>query len=71
MILVATYTDVGLLIANTNPIIADSSGRFVAFLTQGLSYKFVYTTAASVVVTGTVAQRATHCCTGEHCERSL
>jgi len=37
-----TYTDVALSVANTNPIVADSSGRFVAFLTPGSSYKFVY-----------------------------
>lgn len=37
-----TYTDVGLSVANSNPIEADSSGRFVAFLTPGSSYKFAY-----------------------------
>lgn len=39
---VFTYTDVGLSVQNTNPIITDGSGRYVAFLTPGVSYKFVY-----------------------------
>jgi len=39
---VATYTDVALSVANANPIIASSAGRFTAFLTPGLSYKFTY-----------------------------
>jgi hypothetical protein len=38
---VNTYTDVGLTVANTNPIIANSAGRYTAFLTPGSSYKFV------------------------------
>jgi hypothetical protein len=37
-----TYTDVGLTVANSNPIVAGSDGRFVAFLAGGISYKFVY-----------------------------
>jgi hypothetical protein len=37
-----TYTDVGLIVPNTNPIVAGSDGRFVAFLAGGNSYKFVY-----------------------------
>jgi hypothetical protein len=37
-----TYTDVGLLQPNTNPIVAGSDGRFVACLVGGMSYKFVY-----------------------------
>jgi len=37
-----TYTDVGLMAANTNPIRTDTSGRFVAFLPLGASFKFVY-----------------------------
>lgn len=41
-----TYTDVGLTVANTNPIVAGSDGRFVAFLVGGNSYKFVYETPA-------------------------
>lgn len=39
---VATYTDVGLTVANANPIIASTAGRFTAFLTSGVSYKFLY-----------------------------
>jgi hypothetical protein len=38
---VNTYTDVGLLSANTNPIVLDSAGRCTIFLTPGTSYKFV------------------------------
>lgn len=37
-----TYTDSTGNTANTNPIIADSAGRFVAFLDPAVSYKFVY-----------------------------
>jgi hypothetical protein len=37
-----TYTDVGLTVANANPIIANSAGRFTAYLTPGSSYKFIY-----------------------------
>lgn len=47
---VATYTDVNLSVANANPIVADSAGRWVAYLTPGVSYKFVETTAASVAI---------------------
>src|SRR5438094_8736310 len=39
---VATYTDVALSVANANPIIASTAGRFTAFLTPGQSYKFTY-----------------------------
>jgi hypothetical protein len=39
----STYTDVGLTVANTNPIVADGSGRYVAFLPPGQSFKFVVT----------------------------
>lgn len=35
-----TYTDVTLTVANTNPIVADSAGRYVAWLSPGASYKF-------------------------------
>jgi hypothetical protein len=38
---VATYTDSALAVANANPIIADSAGRYVAYLVNGASYKFV------------------------------
>lgn len=43
--LVATYTDVALSVANANPIIADSAGRYVAFLSPGASYKYVVQSA--------------------------
>lgn len=48
--LVATYTNVGLTVANTNPIIADTSGRWVAFLSPGSSYKFIIKDASDVVL---------------------
>src|SRR6185295_8180217 len=44
---VATYTDVGLSVANGNPIIADSTGRFVAYLALAQSYKFIFETACT------------------------
>lgn len=47
---VATYTAVDLLTPNANPIVTDSAGRFVAFLSPGLSYKFVYQTAGAVAI---------------------
>jgi hypothetical protein len=37
-----TYTDVALSVANTNPIVLDSSGRCTIFLTPGTSVKFVF-----------------------------
>ncbi len=39
---VATYTNSALTVANTNPIVTDASGRFTAFLTPGVSYRFTY-----------------------------
>lgn len=48
--LAPTYTDVNLAVANTNPIVADSAGRYLAFLSPGASYKFVVTTSASVAI---------------------
>lgn len=39
--LVATYTEVTLTTANANPIIADASGRWTAFLSPGAAYKIV------------------------------
>lgn len=48
-----TFTDVTLTVANTNPIVADAAGRFVAFLTPGLSYKFEYTDADGATVAAT------------------
>ncbi len=38
---VATYTTSALNVANGNPIIASSAGRFTAFLTVGVTYRFV------------------------------
>ena len=46
----STYTTSGGDVANANPIVADSAGRFVAYLSAGLSYKFVITTSADVAV---------------------
>lgn len=39
---------------NTNPIVADASGRFVAFLAVGNTYKFVYEAAATPPAHGAV-----------------
>ncbi len=44
-----TYSDVGLTVANTNPVILDAGGRCVIYLDAG-SYKFHVTTSADVVV---------------------
>lgn len=49
-----TYADVGLTVPNNNPIVAGSDGRFVAFLTPGISYKFVYEQAATPPAHGAV-----------------
>jgi hypothetical protein len=49
-----TYTDATLQTANTNPIVADSAGRFVAFLAPGSSYKYVFETAAVPPVHGSL-----------------
>jgi hypothetical protein len=38
----ATYSDSALTIPNANPIRTDSAGRFVAWLTTGLTYKIIY-----------------------------
>lgn len=48
--LAATYTDVTLATPNANPIIADASGRYVAYLSPGASYKFAITTSADVAI---------------------
>src|SRR6516165_723034 len=42
---VATYTDVALSVPNANPIVADGNGQWYAYLTPGVSYKFVVTTS--------------------------
>ena len=46
----ATYTTSALSVANTNPIVADSGGRFVAYLPAGGNFKFVYKTAAGATI---------------------
>jgi hypothetical protein len=46
----STYTTSVGDVANANPIVADSAGRFVAYLSAGLAYKFVITTSADVAV---------------------
>ena len=51
---IATYSDVGLTVPNGNPIVAGSDGRFTAFLTPGVSYKFVYEGAATPPAHGPV-----------------
>lgn len=59
---VATFTDQALTVSNANPIIADSAGRYVAFLTPGVGYKFAIADAASVpirTVDGILAAPAT------------
>ncbi len=38
---VATYTTSALNVQNSNPIIASSAGRYVAFLTVGVTYRFL------------------------------
>ena len=45
-----TYTTAAGDVANTNPIVADSQGRYVAYLSAGASYKFVITTSADVAI---------------------
>lgn len=55
---VATYTNVTLSSSNSNPIQADSAGRFTAFLTPGTSYKFVYESACTPPAHGTTLRTA-------------
>lgn len=45
----ATYTDAGLTVPNTNPVICDSAGRATVFL-QNQPYKFVVTDASNVTL---------------------
>lgn len=49
-----TYTDSTGTVANSNPIICDSAGRFVAFLPTGSSFKFVYENPATPPAHGSV-----------------
>lgn len=43
---------------NTNPIVADTSGRFTAYLLAGTNYKFVYETACTSPAHGSVLRTA-------------
>ncbi|HUZ03697.1 MAG TPA: hypothetical protein VMU89_25410 [Thermomicrobiaceae bacterium] len=45
-----TYADVNGATPNANPIVADSAGRYTAFLAPGTSYKFLYETAAGATL---------------------
>ena len=45
-----TYADASLATPNTNPIVADSGGRFVAYLPAGGNFKFTYKTAAGATI---------------------
>lgn len=42
-----TYSDVGLTVANANPVILNSAGQATVFLAPGSSYKFVLRTAGT------------------------
>ena len=53
-----TYTTQSLSVPNSNPIQADSAGRFTAFLAVGTSYKFVYETACTPPAHGSVLRTA-------------
>lgn len=46
----ATYTSVAGTVENSNPIILDTAGRAVIYLTSGTDYKFVVTDADDVAV---------------------
>lgn len=55
----ATYTNANApLVANSNPIIADSAGRYTAYLLPGASYKFIFETACSPPSHGSVFRTA-------------
>lgn len=45
-----TFSDDGLTIANTNPVIADANGRFDDVFLKGQDYKFTLTDSADVTV---------------------
>jgi hypothetical protein len=47
---VSSYTDATLAVPNAWPVVADSAGRFVAFLVSGQSYKVVYKDAVGAVI---------------------
>ena len=46
----STYTTAVGDVANANPIVADSAGRFVAYLSAGASYRFTITDASDVAI---------------------
>lgn len=46
----ATYTTSALSVANANPIVADSAGRYVAYLAAGANMKMVYKTAGGATI---------------------
>ena len=46
----ATYTTLALDVANANPIVADSSGRYVAYLPAGGNFKFTFKTSGDVLI---------------------
>jgi len=45
-----TYTTSDLSVANANPIIADSAGRYVAYLPAGANLRFIIQTSADVTI---------------------
>jgi hypothetical protein len=51
---VATYTSKAITTPNSNPIVADASGQYVAYLVPGTSYKFTFETACTAPAHGTV-----------------
>jgi hypothetical protein len=46
----STYTTSVGDVANANPVVADSAGRYVAYLSAGLSYRVILTTSEDVTV---------------------
>ena len=46
----AIFTDDALAVAHTNPVIADSAGRFAPIYLQNLDYKAILSTSADVVI---------------------
>jgi len=46
----STYTTSALSVANANPIVADSAGRYVAYLPAGSNMKFLFKTAAGATI---------------------
>lgn len=45
-----TFTSSAGDVANANPVVADSAGRYVAYLSAGLSYRVIITTSGDVTV---------------------